>query len=136
MCVDFSSQDYFRDPAAAIEKLRRTTVPPSAQPATHPRAAIAASSRRRSPTAATPISFRSSVVSSESTSQLIAFSSKAGAYFSRPSPPNQSAMSTAPHEGENRSTGTADPDPLIRKPGQGPEKGTGRFPNRISPFAG
>src|SRR5262249_35752552 len=40
-----------------------------------PRAAIAASSRRRSPTAATPMSFRSAVVSSDSTSQLIAFSS-------------------------------------------------------------
>src|SRR5262249_47133209 len=57
-------------------------------------AAIAASSRRRSPTAATPISFRSSAVSSGRTSQLIAFSAKAGAYRPRPRPCSHSAMST------------------------------------------
>src|SRR6516164_2637558 len=49
----------------------------------------------RAPAAAKPISFSSSVVSSDSTSQLIAFASRAGAYFSRPRSRNPLAMSTA-----------------------------------------
>ena len=51
-----------------------------------PKAAIAASSLRRWPTEVTPRSFRSSAVSSRSTSPSIALSRNAGAYCSKPQP--------------------------------------------------
>src|SRR5262249_15049088 len=58
------------------------------------KAAIASSNLGRWPTAATPISRKSSLVSFGSTFQSIAFSAKAGAYCSRPSPRSHSAIST------------------------------------------
>ena len=57
--------------------------------------AVASTSRRRLPTATTPISFRSSAVSFGRTSQPIAFSTNAGAYCSSPSPRSHSPMSIA-----------------------------------------
>src|SRR5271165_5001174 len=59
------------------------------------RAAIAASSLRRSPTAETPMSLRSSAVSCGSTSASILFSRKLASYWSRPRPRSHPAKSMA-----------------------------------------
>src|SRR5215471_1264477 len=80
---------------SASPKMADGTAAAAAGDAPPPKEAIASSSLRRSPTAATPISFRSSAVSFGSTSHPIAFSAKAGAYCPRPRPWSHPAMSTA-----------------------------------------
>ena len=92
-------------------------------------AAIAASSLRRCPTAATPISFKSLAVSSGSTEPSTPLSRNAGSYWSRPSSRSQAATSVTsrscppgPRPGLPRAATAALPEPMR------PSRPSGTFP--------
>ena len=85
-------------------------------------AAMAASSLRRCPTAATPISFRSSAVSSGSTSASTPLSRNAASYWPRPRPRSHAATSVTGRSSAAPASSRTRPSAATRRPGRGQDR--------------